>query len=217
MQAFNSGPFSFTPRPLGQMRRQWTMRYGVREIAMHTLDIGLTQSQIIDSFSDAIADFTRAAREEHAPTIIDLIDSQSDERLASFAICRDPGLTPGLIDDRSQYWLRSKDRLRSMQIELSGLASIPTAPRNSWIAGLLPDDVLTSDSENWRAPSNWELRHVVGEGSFTGISGAHAAALVGISPQNFRKYTAHDTAKNRQPISFAAWHLLLHQLEVKAL
>jgi hypothetical protein len=91
-----------------------------------------------------------------------------------------------------------------------------TAPANAWIAELFPNEVLDIDPDAWRAPTAWELRHVVGEGSFTRVSGAKAAALVGVSPQNFRKYTAGDSAKNRQSISFAMWHLLLARLQVKA-
>ena len=83
------------------------------------------------------------------------------------------------------------------------------ALENGWIANLLPDVVITNNPDDWRAPTSFEVRHVVGEGSFTGLSGAKAASLVGMTPANFRKYTAQDSAKNRQNISFAAWHLLL--------
>lgn len=89
------------------------------------------------------------------------------------------------------------------------------APFRSWIADLLPDDVLTTDPEEWRAPTAWEIRHIVGEGAFTSMPGATVAALVGVTPQNFRKYTAQDSAASRQNISFAMWHLLLHKLGVQ--
>lgn len=84
-----------------------------------------------------------------------------------------------------------------------------------WIASLLPDDVLTPAADAWRAPTSWEIRHVVGENSFTGISGARAAALVGVTPQNFRKYTTADGAATRQTMSYAMWHLLMHRLGVQ--
>ena len=90
-----------------------------------------------------------------------------------------------------------------------------SAPPLTWIAGLLPADVLARESADWRAPTSWELRHLVGEGSFTGWSGAQAAAMVGVTPQNFRKYTARDGASTRQGMSFAMWHLLLHKLGVQ--
>lgn len=141
-----------------------------------------------------------------------------------------PGLTAGLIDDRFETWLVAASPSRALPMsraEFERLAAAhaaipaPAAPRDerpmrAWIAGLLSPDVLTPDVDQWRAPTSWELRHIVGEGSLTGVTGARAAALVGISPQNFRKYTAHDAAKNRQPISYAAWHLLLHKLGVQS-
>lgn len=76
---------------------------------------------------------------------------------------------------------------------------------------------MAQDAGEWRAPTSWELRHVVGEGSFTGVTGAQAAALVGVTPQNFRKYTARDGASTRQGMSYAMWHLLLHKLGVQSL
>ena len=39
--------------------------------------------------------------------------------------------------------------------------------------------------------------------------------MVGVTPQNFRKYTARDGASTRQGMSFAMWHLLLHKLGVQ--
>ena len=101
--------------------------------------------------------------------------------------------------------------------EWTALAAQYTAPRLSWIAGLLPDDVLTTSSEQWRAPTDLEIRCVVGEHSFTGITGAAAADLCGVTPQNFRKYTAADGSASRQNISFAMWHLLLHRLAIQNL
>jgi len=91
------------------------------------------------------------------------------------------------------------------------------APPLAWVQELLPDSVLTEDADEWRAPTAWEIRHVVGEGSFTGVTGAQAAAIIGVSAQNFRKYLAGDNAKHRQSISYAMWHLLLHKLGVKAI
>ena len=58
-------------------------------------------------------------------------------------------------------------------------------------------------------------RIVIGKDSETGLSGAQAAHLVGVLPQNFRKYTAADDAASRQKMSFSMWHLLLHRTGVK--
>jgi hypothetical protein len=144
------------------------------------------------------------------------------------------GLSAGLINSTAPTWLvadslgaavamgepefmRLKDAHAAIAEALQAVPQPPAAHPNAWIAELLPDAVLGEDPAAWRAPSSWELRHVVGEWSFTGISGAGAAALVGVTPQNFRKYTALDSAKNRQQMSFAMWHLLLHRLGVKLL
>ena len=145
-----------------------------------------------------------------------------------------PGLTAGLIDDRYETWaITSFGNMPMNASEFERLAAahavsnealdkldaaelrLLSEPARSWIAGMLPAEVMTSDPNAWRAPTSWEIRHVVGEGSFTGLSGAKAAELVGVTPQNFRKYTAQDGAKTRQNMSYAMWHLLLHRLGVK--
>ena len=96
----------------------------------------------------------------------------------------------------------------------SGVLGPLVAP--SWyIAARLPPDVLTEDPATWRAPTSAEIRVVVGKDSETGLSGAAAAHLVGVLPQNFRKYTAADDAVSRQKMSFAMWHLLLHRAGVR--
>lgn len=143
------------------------------------------------------------------------------------------GLSAGLIDDRFPAWLiadelsastpMDEQQFRRLQAAHEAIAETqatppvqpPSAPPMAWLCELLPDDVMTSNPDEWRAPSSWEIRHVVGEDSFTGISGAAASALVGVQPQGFRKYTARDGAASRQNISFAMWHLLLHKLGVK--
>ena len=148
------------------------------------------------------------------------------------------GLTSGLTDDRYPHWLVSgsptcsmpltPDEFERMQTEHARLIDervahakamadlSPRALSRAWIASLLPGDVLTTTPEDWRSPTSWEIRHLVGEGSFTGLSGAKAANLVGINPQSFRKYTAQDGASSRQNISYAMWHLLLHRLEIQS-
>jgi len=224
MQEFSSGPFVFSPKERvtynGQALRYWVLSYGAEEVARHTLDVVLTQDAVREAFSDDISAFAQSAREEHAQAVLDLIDFETDEIIARLAVTSDPGLTNGLIDDRSRYWLRSVSRLRSLDVTLDRFAEIAVehgAPSDAWIAGLLPDDVLTTNPDAWRAPTSWEIRHVVGEGGFTGISGAKAAALVGVTPQNFRKYTARDGAASRQDMSFAMWHLLLARLGIRRL
>jgi hypothetical protein len=96
----------------------------------------------------------------------------------------------------------------------SGLAGPLVAPY-AYIAALLPFETLTENPASWRAPTAAEIRIVIGKNSETGISGAEAANLVGVLPQNFRKYTAADDAASWQKMSFSMWHLLLHRTGVK--
>ena len=81
---------------------------------------------------------------------------------------------------------------------------------NAWIADLLPPDVLTTDAAAWRAPLGSEIRVLIGRDSMTGMAGAAAAKLIGVTPQTWRKYTAGEAAKVRHLIPFASWQLLLH-------
>ena len=136
-----------------------------------------------------------------------------DDRFDTWAVAGKLGNVPMSSDEFSR--LKSAHEAIARALEEAPAPSSPVA-RNSWITDLLPDDVLTTDPAQWRAPTSWELRHVVGEGSFTGVSGAKAAELVGVTPQNFRKYTAQDGAATRQKMSYAMWHLLLHRLGVQS-
>jgi len=152
-----------------------------------------------------------------------------------------PGLRNGIPDEQFPTWLLASTtppmcmpmcedefaRLRPAMTALyaervereeeAARLAAAAIPSRAWIAKLLPGAVLTHDPEAWRAPSSWEIRHVVGEGSLTGISGATAARLVGVTPQNWRKYTASEDAKHRQRIGFAMWHTLLHALDIQPL
>jgi len=221
---FQSGPFTFFPRRqlnlAGTPCTLWELNYSHAYIGERTAPAAATQTQVRELFESDIERFAREMESEHAPTVVHLIDFDSGESVASVTVVGDLGLTPGVIDDRSKFWLQSSDRRRSRDIFLADFSAIIAkhqAPARSWICGLLPDEVLADDPTEWRSPTSWELRHVVGEGSLTGVSGAKAAALVGVTPQNFRKYTAADGASTRQNISFAMWHLLLHRLEIQSL
>ncbi|WP_234085248.1 hypothetical protein [Azonexus sp. R2A61] len=210
---FMVGPFEVRPRSGGRV----DISYGLKTLASNIDTTGITRHEVADSLGDCFAqlrDELRAKTELHPINLM-----QSGNRIAGF-VCESSiveGMTAGLIDDRAEFWLQSDNRLYSMPVSIDGYASIrstSSAAPLCWVRNLLPVDVVTTDPEQWRAPSSWEIRHVVGEGSFTGISGAKAAALVGMTPQNFRKYTATDGASTRQNISFAAWHLLLKKLGV---
>lgn len=177
-----------------------------------------------------------------AEPYLKLIDAATDEVLGTMPWSAEvEGLRNAIPDERHPTWLVTSthpimampmrdeefSRLRPALVALHSerleraeeqrKQVLAKNPSRGWICKLLPSAVLTSNPEEWRAPSSWEIRHIVGEGSLTGISGAKAADLVGISPTNFRKYTASDDAKNRQKMGFAVWHSLLHLLDIQRL
>lgn len=219
------GPFTYhggeTLKINGLPSRRWRMEYQgevLAEKVRETFEPGISQSELLGFFEAERSAFIRNARVRHGPIQIDLVDFENETVLACFMSDGMCGMTPGLINDSSQYWLRGQGGKYSRAVTISEFGQIVAehqAPAHSWIAGLLPDEVLSRDAGRWRPPSSWELRHVVGEGSFTGVSGAKAAELVGVTPQNFRKYTARDGASTRQSMGFAMWHLLLHKLGVQ--
>lgn len=222
MDAFMHGPFAFEPRErirrAGKPGHKWDMLYAGESLGWHAILDDATRDAIVEEFAEERARMIDNMRAANCPERVSLVDAESGKAVAHFLSFSSCGMTPGLIDDRARYWLRSDDRLYSRNVTLDEYAQVVAehaAAPLAWIAGLLPLEVLMSDSSAWRAPTAWEIRHVVGEGSFVGISGAKAAELVGVTPQNFRKYTAADGASTRQAMSFAMWHLLLHKLGVQ--
>ncbi|MDQ7989002.1 MAG: hypothetical protein REI09_05140 [Candidatus Dactylopiibacterium sp.] len=222
---FKNGPFTFESGESrsvnGAKTVRWNMSYGAQDMGWHTLPASATQAEVLEAFSSERARFERAARSDHAPDVLRLADSAGNA-LATIEVTTWPdGMSGCIPDDQFEFWLLTETKpTRGRSITLQEFAAIcaknPPSPLQ-WVCGLLPGDVLTSDLESWRAPTSWELRHIVGEGSFTGITGAQAAALVGVTPQNFRKYLAADSASTRQPMGFAMWHALLHKLGVKSM
>lgn len=221
MNEFQSGPFVFSPSGrAGSLGTKWEMSYAGKCLGMHTIDVDATQSAIIETFGDERSAFIRAAAAASPATTMQLIEQATEKVLATIRMASLPDdIVACIPDDRAPTWLMTIDKprrgMRSTIQEFAQFAVQHQAPENHWVTGLLPGAVLVSDPDSWRAPTSWEIRHVVGEGSFTGVSGARAAALAGVSAQNFRKYTASDSAKFRQPISFSIWHLLLHKLGVQ--
>ncbi len=224
MSDFEFGPFSFdagspamiNSRPV----RRWTLHYGSEQLAMHHIDAGATRSEVIEAFRNDMAGLIGRIQRAGAPALV-LLKSAAGDTLASFLTAGGAidGMTPGIPDESSALWLvTAAHPVRSMRVTLSEFAALAQqhmAAPNEWMQAALPDTVLTLDPTDWRAPTSWEIRHVVGEGSLTGVSGAKAAELVGVTPQNFRKYTARDGAATRQNMSFAMWHLLLQRLGVQ--
>ncbi|MCR8998618.1 hypothetical protein [Rahnella perminowiae] len=127
----------------------------------------LVQSEL---FQDIIHQFTRPYKtpETH---IHELVVSTTGNAIASFNSTDYvlDGMTSTLINDDSRYWMRTGDGLHSVAVTLNGYAVLyakyATAmrPKHAWIRGLLPAEVLTQMASEWRAPTEWELRHVVGK------------------------------------------------------
>lgn len=223
-ETFTIGPFTIRPagrmQVAGKTQQLFDIAYGPQPLRERVPVNPGTQKQVADQLDESISNITTELRAEHECSHrIDLVDGQG-KRLASFkaesSVIGD--MSAGLVDDRFHYWLRSANKLQSQPVTLDEYSRLRTQyerPARAWIADLFDDEVLTSNADDWRAPSAWELRHIVGVGSLTGISGAKAADLVGVNASSFRKYTAREEAKNRQAMSFAMWHLLLHRLEIQ--
>lgn len=221
---FEFGPFLFESGETVNVNRRsvlaWTLSYGPEDLATHHVDVGATRSSVIDVFRDDMAVIIRRFQYDGAPVPV-LLQSAGGETLGSFLTAGGTinGMMPSIPDDSSEFWLvTAAHPVRSMRVtltEFAALASLYAAAPHEWIQEALPGPVLTLDPAEWRAPTAWEIRHVVGEGSFTGISGSKAAELVGVTAQNFRKYTARDGAATRQNMSFSMWHLLLARLGVQ--
>lgn len=220
-QDFAIGPFTIAPiGAVGPYRQRFSVSYNAQYSAEIVTD-AKTQREVADAASESIAALRKELRAEHEDkTLINLTDNRGEVINGFYAAGPLPDMSAGLIDDRSTYWLKDESGLYSLDVNLTQYAQQRAAhelPRHAWIADLLSGAVLTTDAEQWRAPTAWEIRHIVGEGSLIGISGAKAAALVGVNPSSFRKYTAQDGAKSRQSMSYAMWHLLLHRLSVQNL
>lgn len=246
-QDFTIGPFTIAPAGQinlnGFQKQLFDIEYGNETMRERIPVTPGTQSQVTNQLEEALNSVVSELKgpcqepEEEPLSVrwLQLVDQKTGDVIDTMPWEAEiPGLSAGLTDDRFETWLVADGR--SMPIELEEFERLKNAhyaafnaravaekkpislkPTYSWIAELLPTDITTTDPDEWRAPTAWEIRHLVGEGSLIGISGAKVAALVGVNPSSFRKYTAQDGAKSRQNMSFAMWHLLLHRLDVKAL
>ncbi|WP_336273742.1 hypothetical protein [Vreelandella indica] len=224
-QDFTIGPFTIAPTgAVGPHRQRFSVIYIAKHGAKYSAEIvtdAATQASVADASSETITNLRNALKADNESTTLITLTNMHGNVINGFhAAGVLPDMTPGLIDDRSDYWLVDESGRYSLDVNLAEYAhqrARHELPKRAWIADLLPGDILTTDPDEWRAPTAWEIRHLVGEGSFIGISGAKAAALVGVNPSSFRKYTAQDGAKSRQNMSFAMWHLLLHRLGVQTM
>lgn len=218
---FNIGPF--TIRPSGRVHNSQLvdLLYGDTLMRERVVVEPGTRAHVAEQVSEHIDDAVRDLRNEHERSHrIYLVDGSGESVGAGFeceasVAC---GMTAGLVDDRFPLWLRSADRLYSMPVTIGEYAAIvarESRPARAWIADLLDESLLTLDRGEWRAPGQWELRHIIGEGSLTGITGAAAAELIGIDARTMRKYTATPGTASHRSMSYAMWHLLLHRLEIQ--
>lgn len=222
---FEFGPFSFSAGGIktinGQSSRAWNLSYGVEQLAAHHIDAAASRGAVIDAFRSSMADLVERFKRAGWPEAVQLLHATTGVILATIPVPGGVlgGMIPAIPDSSSEYWLTTaRSPVRSMRVTLDEFAIIAAhhiASPCEWMQSAMPDAVLALDPAQWRAPTAWELRHVVGEGSFTGITVAKAAELVGVTPQNFRKYLARDGAATRQNMSFAMWHLLLQRLGVQ--
>lgn len=223
MEAFQIGPFDYAPGATrsvnGTPQTKWAMAYGGKPVGSAFVSDETGRSGIIDALATQRSEFCARVKQSHATDHLVLHRWDDAAPLDFLGIVAWPdGLSGCIADDRSDLWVTVMGSTHRMPVTLRQYTEIVrrhSVPGLHWVACLLPDEVTTRDAAQWRAPSSWELRHVVGEGSFTGVTGAQAAALVGVTPQNFRKYTAREGASTRQSISYAMWHLLLHRLGVQ--
>ncbi|WP_417788189.1 hypothetical protein [Stutzerimonas xanthomarina] len=220
-QDFTIGPFTIAPiGAVGPHRQRFSVSYN-HQYSAEIVTEAKTQRDVAEAAEEAISTLRRQLKEDHQrATLIRLTDGHGKTLSKFYAAGILPDMTPGLVDDRFDCWLKDESGKYSQVVTLGEFANLKCQYQltdYAWIADLLPSDVLTANADKWRAPTPWEIRHVVGVGSFIGISGAKAAELVGVNPSSFRKYTAQEGAKTRQSMSYAMWHLLLHKLGVKKL
>ena len=209
---FMVGPFEISPAG----HDTYDIFYGVKPKTRGVYVPGKTRQAVAEALSDVLIDIKNKMRDATALHCIKLVTPTGD-KLDEMWGEGDAlnGLAGAIPDDRFPFWAKCGLLAAPVTIaEWRGMAKRIAAPRRAWIANLLPSEILDANPDTWRAPTAWEIRHIVGEGSLTGMSGAKAAALIGISPANFRKYTASEGAANRQSISFAGWHLLLLRMEI---
>ena len=218
-QDFTVGPFTIAPMgAVGPHRQRFSVSYN-HQYSAEIVTEAKSQRDVAEAAEEAMSTLSHQLKEDHErATLIRLTDGHGQTLSKFYAACILPDMTPGLVDDRFDYWLKDESGKYSQVVTLGEFVTLVEqheVMKHSWIADLLPADVLTTNASEWRAPTPWEIRHVVGAGSFIGISGAKAAELVGVNASSFRKYTAQEGAKSRQNMSFAMWHLLLHRLAVQ--
>lgn len=91
-----------------------------------------------------------------------------------------------------------------------------TINAKTWIVNLLSPACLASNSGKWKAPSYFDICHVVGTGSLTGLSVDRASALLGIPPERLTFYLLPDNDGRRSPMTYQMWNKLLVSTGIRA-
>ena len=159
-QDFAIGPFTIAPiGAVGPYRQRFSVSYNAQYSAEIVTD-AKTQREVADAASESIAALRKELRAEHEDkTLINLTDNRGEVINGFYAAGPLPDMSAGLIDDRSTYWLKDESGLYSLDVNLTQYAQQRAAhelPRYARIADGLSGAVLTTDAEQWRAPTAWE-------------------------------------------------------------
>ena len=115
MQDFQSGPFEYRAGKraalAGQPSIEWSLRYSGKTLSERFVSAAAQRGEVQEAFSDSVAAFKEHASKEYAPDRFELIDYETGDVVAEFFAHSVPDMTPGLIDDRSRYWVRSANRM----------------------------------------------------------------------------------------------------------
>lgn len=210
---FNEGLFDFVL--IGKDDNRYEVCY--RDQGFTTLCLSKIGTVMKHEYIAVLSQFKDKMIEKHKPTRIELIN-KAGCIISQFSTYTDDvdfqRLATGSIPSSSQLIVNGKARGGFAIDEFIKLAISYKSRTNSYITRLLPEDIITRDHSKWRTPNRFEIIHLSGPHSMTGISHEHAAQLIGVTASNFRKYLAKDSASARASISFSAWHLLMMRLKL---
>ena len=221
MEVFQYGAFYFKPEceisQDGQVLIEWSLNYGEKPLGTKLTHVGTPQKEIINGFSDLISAFVLLKKQNLLTQSVYFYDKETDCFMDSFKTMEIDDMTHA-IDDKSQYWLCNREKSKALPLD-SIRSYIHTriryeATASSWIAQMLPKDTLAFNAKEWKAPTGWHFRHIVGEGSFTGRTIKNAADAIGVATRKIIKYSQSNGDKD-QSIGFAEWHMLLYKFKLK--
>lgn len=213
---FNEGLFDFVL--IGRDDNRYDVRY--RDQGFTTLCLSKIGTVMKHEYSAVLSQFKTKMLEEHKPTRVELVNKAGGV-ISQFSTYTDnvdfQRLPTGSVLGGSQLIVNGKACGGITIDEFIKLAISYKSRTNSYITRLLPEDVMTQDHSKWRSPNRFEIIHLSGLHSLTGITHEQAAHLIGVTASNFRKYLAKDSASARASISFSAWHVLMMRLKLTGL